>query len=162
MLGWEFINKYKIGICIGLIILSLMFIMFGHCYKEQVQQVLKQELCKFPECSIDYWSISHFMLFGLFGFLIPDYPVSFFTIGTGFELIEDYLSSDSTTLYVDCSNPCGKDTMCNKDNSNRKIWCNGIQDGYWYSNATDSFVNLLGYVIGSAVRTTFFAESLTK
>lgn len=157
-MSWQYINENRLGICFALCILALLFILVGHVYKDKIQSVLKYELCKFPECSIDYWSISHFMLFGVFGFLIPNYPLSAFAIGARFEFAEDYLASDNNKLFADCSSPCGKDTLCTKQTP-RRFWCNGIQDGYWYSNMTDSWVNLTGYVIGSALRTTCFSET---
>jgi hypothetical protein len=158
MSAWSFINDNRIGICMALILVSMIFIMIGHMYRDQIQSVLKQEVCKFPECSIDYWSISHFMLYSIFGFLIPGYPLTAFTIGASFEFAEDYLAADENTLFANCKEPCGRqDGFCTKDDT-RKNWCNGVQDGYWYSNATDSFVNLLGYVVGSAMRTTIFTD----
>jgi hypothetical protein len=161
MSNWAFINENRIGICLGLVVVALIFIVIGHAFRDQIQNVLKQEICKFPECSIDYWSVSHFLLFGLFGFLIPGYHLTAFTIGASFEFTEDYLSADENTLFADCSKPCGReDGMCG-DNDSRKTWCNGYQDGYWYSNMTDSFVNLIGYTLGSAIRTTLLPDTLT-
>ena len=136
------LDKYRISIIIGLCILSLVFIMFGHKYRDQVQLVLKQELVKFPNASLDWWSISHFMLFGIFGFLVPEYPLTFFSLGVGFELVEDYLSSNKTTMLCDCVKSNGEG-----------FWCNGYQDGYWYMNPTDPWVNLTCYIVGSAIRT---------
>ena len=145
---WNFINTYRIGIVIGLIIVSLLFICFGHIYREQVQLALKKEFFKFPSCSLDWWSVSHFMLFGIFGFLIPEYPLSFFLLGAGFEVVEDCLSSDSTTQLADCTNGEVK-----RENFVCK-W--SINDDYWYCNPSDPWVNLTGYIIGSAIRTVFF------
>lgn len=141
----DFINTYKIGIVIFLFIASLLFIMCGHVYREKIQLILKRELVKFPESSIDWWSTSHFLLFSICGFIFPEYPLTFFGIGVGFELFEDYLSSDKNTMLANC-----------KNNRKNKVWCKGIQDGYWYMNPTDPWVNLTGYILGSAIRTTMF------
>jgi hypothetical protein len=143
----EFLNRYRYAICVVLVIVALIFICFGHIYREQVQLALKREFFRFPECSIDYWSLSHFLLFGIFGFLIPEYPLSFFIIGTGFEVIEDGLSSDKTTQFVNCTDKNNKDNLMCKFS---------INDDYWYCNMTDPFVNLVGYITGSAIRTMFF------
>ena len=145
---WEFINNYAVGICIFLIIVAMAFIMIGHIWRDEVQLVLKHEFFKFPESSLDRWSVSHAMLFGIFGFLIPNRPLSFFTLGVVFELFEDFLSADESTQLVDCKN--------NKQEAFGGIWCNGIQTDYWYMNPTDPWVNLTGYIIGSAIRTTIF------
>lgn len=63
-------------------------------------------------------------------------------IGLGFELVEDFLSSNDNTKLTDCiTKP-------------KQFWCKGVQDGYWYMNPTDPWVNLTGYIVGSAIRTT--------
>lgn len=152
MLDWLYVNENKLGICFGFCIAALLFIIVGHAYQEQIQQMLKKEICRFPKCSIDYWSIGHFCLFWMFGFFLPGYPLSAFVFGATFEFAEDYLASDGNKLFTNCSNPY-------RDGS-RTVWCNGVQDGYWYSNMTDSWVNLTGYVIGSAIRTTFLPHTL--
>ena len=77
MLTWEFINKYRIGICVGLTLLALLFIVVGHKYRDQVQTKLKKEFIKLPETTVDWWSISHILLYRIFGFLIPDKHTTF-------------------------------------------------------------------------------------
>jgi hypothetical protein len=143
---WDFINQYRAGLVVLLCILALLFICFGHVYREQVQLALKREFFKFPECSLDWWSVSHFCLFALFGFLIPEYPLTFFALGMGFELVEDGLSSDQTTQLANCANSAVKAT-------NPMCWCS-INNDYWYMNPSDPWVNLTGYIVGSAIRTT--------
>lgn len=138
----QYIKTHPYKICMGLIITAVIFIMIGHIYRDRIQLVLKQELFKFPECSIDYWSISHFLLFGIMGFVLPDKHLSFFSLGLTFELMEDYLSSNETTQLASCQR------------TKKGFWCNGYQDGYWYMNLTDPWVNITGYILGSAIRTT--------
>lgn len=122
---------------------SLVFIVIGHIFQEKIQKPLTQPLLKFPNTSLDWWSISHFILFAIFGFCVPNKPLSAFMIGLGFELVEDFLSSNDNTKLTDCiTKP-------------KHFWCKGVQDGYWYMNPTDPWVNLTGYIIGSAIRTTF-------
>lgn len=147
MFTLEYLDQNRIGICVALCIVALLFIMVGHVYRDDVQLVLKREFIKFPESSIDWWSISHFLLFGLFGFLMPEYPLTFFGIGVAFELSEDYLSADESTQLATCV----VDPSTGKKKN--KFWCNGIQTDYWYMNPTDPWVNLTGYIIGSAIRT---------
>ena len=55
MLTWEFINKYRIGICIGLTLLALLFIVIGHKYRDQVQTKLKKEFINLP-ATIEYYA----------------------------------------------------------------------------------------------------------
>jgi hypothetical protein len=144
---YAFINKHAIAICVVLSIVALLFIMFGHIYREQVQQALKKEFIKLPSTTFDWWSISHAVLFGIFGFLIPNYHTSFFLIGSGFEIFEDMLSSDASTQLADCTTP-------DKDS---KFMCKfSINNDYWYAKWDDIFINLLGYTLGSSLRTTFY------
>lgn len=142
MINYDYIDKNGINIVIGLFVVALIFIIIGHCYREQIQEVLKREIVQFPNCSLDWWSVSHFVLFMLCGFIIPGRPLTFFSIGVGFELFEDYLASNDSTQLASCVGE-----------GMNKIWCNGYQDGYWYCNPTDPWVNLTGYIIGSAIRT---------
>lgn len=138
----NFINTYAIGICVFLAISSIVFIIYGHYNREQVQQALKKEFIKLPATTIDWWSISHAVLYAIFGLLIPDRHLAFFTLGACFEVFEDMLSSNSTTQLTDCSNKDG--VMC----------MFSIDDDYWYAKWDDIFVNLLGYTVGSSIRTT--------
>ena len=141
----EFINKYSVAIVIVLCILSIVFIMFGHIYRDEVQTALKKEFVKLPATTFDWWSVSHAVLFGIFGFIMPDRHFSFFLLGAGFEVVEDMLSSDKTTQLADCMSP-------DKDS---KLMCKfSVNDDYWYAKWDDVFVNLAGYTIGSALRTT--------
>ena len=142
----EFIDQYKYIICVILSVLAFLFIVYGHNYREQVQLYLKNEFFKLPKSSIDYWSLSHLLLFGLFGFIIPNQHFSFLTIGVAWELFEDYLCNDRDTQLVDCKI---------KENKQESFWCNGLNDDYWYANYSDIFSNIVGYVIGSSIRTTF-------
>ena len=145
MTVYEFIIEHRIGIIIVMCLVSWLFICVGHIYRDEIQLKLKRKFATFPEAEIDWWSVSHLLFYGIIGFLIPDYPLSFFVLGAGFELLEDCLSADKTTQLANCMNPKTK-------KSNFICW-GSVQDDYWYMNPTDPWVNLTGYVIGSAVRT---------
>ena len=47
---------------IYLIIISISFICIGHKYRHNIQSKLKKKLYVIPSFTIDYWSISHFIL----------------------------------------------------------------------------------------------------
>ena len=142
---WDFINENAIGVCVVLCIVAILFIMMGHIYREQVQLALKHEFVKLPGTTFDWWSVSHALLFGIFGFLVPNYHLSFFTVGASFEVLEDMLSGNATTQLSDCMSP----------DRDSKLMCQfSINDDYWYAKWDDVFVNLLGYTVGSALRTT--------
>lgn len=133
---------------IGAAVVSLIFIIIGHAYRDKIQALLQRPIYTVKEFNIDWWSVSHFMLFAFFGFVKPGYPLSFFTMGVVFEIFEDGMSSDATTQLHDC--------QIEKESVIGSLMCNGHQDSYWYSKLDDIFINLLGYVCGQALRTTYY------
>jgi hypothetical protein len=145
--AWTFANEYAVGICVVLCIVCLVFICYGHRHREEVQLVLKNTFFTMPESPIDWWSVSHMILYAIFGFLIPEKPLTFFCIGAAFEVVKDALSSKNTTQLADCTNPRNDDNLMCKFS---------IGDDYWYMNSSDMYVNLLGYILGSATRTCLF------
>lgn len=144
----EWIDKHAVAIVIILIIVALIFICVGHIHRKEIQLAMKKEILTLPSTTLDIWSLSHFMLFGIFGFIIPNRPVLFTMLGAGFEVVEDCLSSDATTQLVNCKNKNNKE-------GHPVCWFS-INDDYWYSNWSDVFVNSFGYITGSAIRTTWF------
>ena len=70
--------------------------------------------------------------------------------GVCFEIFEDSLASDENTQLVKCPT------------KGANIMCNGVQDGFWYGKADDLFSNIVGYIIGNAVRTTFYPNLIIK
>ena len=78
------------------------------------------------------------------------YPLAFFTAGVFFEIFEDGMASDETTQLVNCTYKKERNSVIGG------IMCNGVQDGYWYGKVDDIFMNLLGYVVGQAIRTTCY------
>lgn len=150
-------NKHRMNnvhIVVVLIVLALTFIEVGHIWRNQVQSRLKQPLVTIPAMVLDWWSLSHFILFGLFGYLVPDRHVTFFTLGVLFELFEDGMSSDTTTQLLDCTVPSIK-----HETVKGALFCRGWSDSYWYMSMSDPIVNLCGYVLGSAIKTTIRSRS---
>ena len=128
--------------------MSLLFIILGHKFREEIQLKLKQPLIQLPATTLDGWSVTHFLLFMLFGLIEPGYHMTFLFIGIAFEVFEDMLSADSTTQLFDCMD---------KDIKNHffygTLFCNGLNDDYWYGKWDDIFVNLIGYTLGSSLKT---------
>ncbi len=144
----DFLDRNCYAIIIVLCIAAIIFIMIGHEYRDQIQTKLKQEFIKLPATSIDWWSVSHFILYMIIGFLIPEKPVTFLLIGTAFEVIEDGLAADSCTQFINCME---------EKNKKESFMCKfSINNDYYYMNWSDIFVNLFGYIAGSSIRTTFF------
>lgn len=145
----DIIINYPIIIVISLAIFSLIFIMVGHRFRDNIQLALKQPIIDLPGTTVDWWSVSHFLLFAIFGFIMPGRVFTLIGLGIGWELIEDYLSSDHSTQLSDCREP----TVINsKGEIVRKFWCNGIQDGYWYGKWDDIVFNTFGYICGQRLR----------
>ena len=143
----KFLDENKITIAVLLCVISLIFIAFGHKYRDSVQKVLQKDFIKLPATNIDWWSISHLILYGILGFIIPNQHFTFFLLGSGFEIVEDMLSSNETTQLDNCNTP----------DKNEKIMCKmSIDNDYWYAKWDDIFINLLGYTVGSSARCTFF------
>lgn len=141
----SFLDRHAVSIIITLAICAVLFIMVGHKYKDYTQSILQRPFVILPETKLDMWSVSHTFLYAIFGFILPNRPILFLLLGASFELFEDCLSSDSKTQLTDC-------TTCDKD---AKFMCStSINDGYWYAKWDDIFINLLGYVVGSSIRTT--------
>jgi hypothetical protein len=138
----------------GLIVAIIFIMISGIWYAETVQAHLKQPLVHVTEFNLDYWSVSHFLLFAWCGFVKPGFPLTFFLLGGLFELFEDVLSSDSNTKIFNCMD------SLNKSSKIGTIVCNGVQDSYWYAKVDDLAINLIGYVCGQALRTTCYPTIL--
>lgn len=136
-----------INICIVFIltIIAILFINVGHIYRDKVQLVMKHKLITVPSFNLDWWSLSHAVLFALYGFIIPNHHMTFTMLGALFELLEDALSSDATTQLADCTT---------KDKKNKVMCKFSINTDYWYAKWDDIIMNFIGYSIGSAIRTT--------
>ena len=146
-------NMYEPNqLVIGATIVAIIFIMIGHVYHEQIQSRLKIPLVSIEKVNIDLWSVTHLMLFAFFGFVKPGYPLSFFTCGVIFEVFEDLMASNKTTQMFDC--------VTKKESLIGNFVCNGYDDSYWYGKIDDIFINLLGYVIGQSIRTTYYTNIL--
>jgi hypothetical protein len=143
-----YIINYPLAIIIVLLIFCIAFIILGHYYPQQLQSVLKHDIITVPATTLDYWSMSHFILFGIIGFLMPKQFWEWTIIGTTWELLEDYISSDHTTRLTQC------DRL--QPNGKPKPWCHGESGSYWYSKWDDIIVDILGFVVGSAVRQSTF------
>lgn len=139
------------GLVIAGFVVSIIFVMIGHEYREFIQQRLKGSLVHIEAFDLDWWSVIHFALFAYFGFVKPNYPLTFFLAGCAFEVFEDSLASDATTKLMECTR---KDV---KNSTLGKIHCNGYKDSYWYGKVDDVMVNLIGYVTGQAVRLCMFS-----
>ncbi len=141
------IERYPIQICGALIILSVLFIIVGHRYHGTVQAAMKQPLVDLPKTNWDWWSLSHFALFLIMGYVMPGRAFQFFALGALFEVWEDYMAHDKHTQLATCG---GGDVTQNT--VVKKLWCGATNDPYYYAKWDDPFINLAGYVLGEYLR----------
>ncbi|XWV26802.1 hypothetical protein QJ857_gp0249 [Tupanvirus soda lake] len=127
--------------CIGLAILYL--------YSTPVQDRMKINLFSFGGIVVDWWSISHILLYIYFGYYFPNYFVEFLIIGIGWEIIENLL----------CMNPSNKKGEVTDDYSTTRTQLYSQKDEqpgkpkcyYWYGKLDDVVMNMIGFTIGSAL-----------
>ena len=143
----DLVTKHPHKLAAAMIVISIIFIMIGHIWHEEIQAKLKQPIVHVNAFDIDWWSISHFMLFGFLGFIYPNRHMSFLGLGVAWEVFEDMLSNDSQTQLWDCKR-VGRRGLVGK------LMCRGYEDAYWYGKIDDIAMNLLGFTLGSAIRTT--------
>ena len=139
------IQTHPVKIVVGLMIVSIMFIAIGTFFQKTIQTRLAKTIFTTPEGVYDYWSVLHFVLFALFGFVIPNHHGTFLAIGVSWEIVEDLFSSNEGTQLVDCRQK--RKTLLTR------LLCRNTNTTYWYMNYTDIFSNLFGYVLGSSIRT---------
>jgi hypothetical protein len=150
MIDIEFIEKNSNAIFLGLIVFSIIFILVGHIFEENIQKYLQYSIYKNDSFNFDGWSFLHFILYFCFGFVKPGYTFTLFTAGVMFEIFEDGKSSDNNTQLLDCTNLDIKKSLIGS------VYCKGSDNSYWYGKFDDIVFNLLGYITGQGIRTTFF------
>jgi hypothetical protein len=91
----------------------------------------------------DYWSISHFLLYVVLGITCPNQYLFFIAISIAWELYEDFHALD--TKFVDCK----------KTDNFTQWWCNAKTNSPWIGKYEDIAVNMLGYLVGNYIHTTY-------
>lgn len=140
--------NYHVGVAVT--ILVIMFIVLGHYYPEQIQGALKRPLFTLPATTVDWWSMSHFLFFGLLAFMYPSLICELFVISIIWEVIEDALAPPNSKQLIDCTkkyeNPW-QETF-------KTVWCQHIarEKDYWYGKWDDVFFNSMGILVGYGLR----------
>lgn len=143
-------NNVNMRVGITITIVVILFILLGHFYPAQIQSALKRPLFKLPETTVDWWSVSHFLFFGLLAFLYPSHIGELFVISVLWEVIEDGLAPTNSKQLIDCTKKY--------DNSWQEtfkvMWCDHAarEKDYWYGKWDDIFFNSMGIILGYAVR----------
>jgi hypothetical protein len=149
-MDFTYLDYHANNILFAFFIISIIFIMIGHLFKDGIQTKLQVPLVHIEAFDLDLWSYIHFMLFAMIGFVKPDHAFTFFTVGVAFEIFEDCLSSNKTTKLINCTKSSNKNSIIGS------VMCNGYEDSYWYGKIDDIAINLMGYVAGNGFRRTFF------
>lgn len=89
----------------------------------------------------DVWSVTHVLLFFLFGLLYPNKHILFLMLGIGWELTETYLGKYKITVN-DISFLLRNDISIAEHNN----------ESYWYGRTEDIGFNMIGYIVGDTLR----------
>jgi hypothetical protein len=98
------------------------------------------KLINFGDIKIDFWSISHILLYVYFGYHFPDYFIEFLLIGTLWEYFESVYCQDWVKQLIGCNN--SNSFICRKFDEDRDC-------SYWYGKIDDVAMNMIGFVIGA-------------
>jgi len=86
---------------------------------------------------LDGWSVTHFTLFLIAGYIFPDHYILALTMGCGWELFENYYGENRPGWlggYGDCPEALASDK---NDDGN-----------WWYGKWTDILMNTMGFTVG--------------
>ena len=122
------------------IIFALLLIAIGYFSKITVQSKMKRELFSIGGIRIDWWSISHLILYVYFGYFFPEYFIEFLIIGSLWELFESTFCKESFVGLIGCRN--SENYLCKSINKFRGC-------DYWYGKIDDVVINMIGFVIGA-------------
>lgn len=148
------IDKGTINFAVITTIIVILFILIGHVYPKEIQGGLKREIVSVKGTTFDLWSLSHFLFFGLLGYLFPYHLGELLIIGIIWEIIEDALAPPDNTQMVSCKQTYGGKLKQMFQN----LWCNKTsrKGDYWYGKWDDIFANSLGIIIGQWFRVNNF------
>ena len=126
------------------IIICLLLVIAGQFLKP-IYGKMKNVLFTFQGIIVDWWSISHIILYIYFGYKFPNSFAEFLIIGSIWEVIEAFL----------CRENFEKITQC-RDSEN--IVCRNMRKfnscDYWYGRIDDVAMNMIGFTIGAAIHKT--------
>lgn len=134
--------------CVAIyVIVVFAIVLYGHYLrKTETKDILERKIIDHPSCpGFDGWACSHFLLFGLLGFLFPGHHVQALVVSLGWEGVEHFLGTNNLEFS-------GKrlQLIGDQDEDGRPI--KSEKPAYWYGRfVTDNSFNLSGYILGSAI-----------
>jgi hypothetical protein len=108
---------------------------------------------KMMEFEVTGWSMTHLFFFGILGMLCPDQHFAFLLIGVGWEAVETAMGQNDLRVS-------GRRLQLIGDTDGDG--CSKGDTGYWYGRASDVCMDLVGYVIGSAIATRLWPRGAKK
>ncbi len=90
---------------------------------------------------LDGWSITHFTLFFIIGFLYPQMFFTTITLGLLWELFETFIGIYKPNFIKDFG-------FCKLSDNKYKVW--------WYGKWSDIIVNLIGFLCGAYIKKNYF------
>lgn len=126
-------NKhFYIPVIISFVLIMLIFL------SKPIQNKMKTNLFVIFGAELDFWSVSHFLLYIYFGYSFPEFFLEFLIIGCIWELIEITFSKDFFMKLINGNNGA----ISNKITNHVK------ESNYWYGKVDDIFVNMSGFLVG--------------
>lgn len=143
-------KAYPLHVGAILTVLVISFIILGHYYPGQIQSALKRPLFTLPSATVDWWSVSHFLFFGVLAFLYPNHVCELFIISIIWEIVEDGLAPSNSKQLIDCD----KKYPNSWADTFRSVWCEHLarDKDYWYGKWDDVFFNSMGILVGVGLR----------
>lgn len=122
------------------IIVILSIIAYGKILKQHKKaDILEKKICNADFC--DGWTISHVLLYLLFGYFFPDRHLLFLILSIGWELFETYLGTHKLMIggkrFVLIGGTDDEGNLSGEDD-----------DNFWYGRISDVAFNAIGYAFG--------------
>ena len=144
-----FANRVIRGVkvpCVAIyIVVVIVIVAYGYYLRTTgTKDVLEKKVIDHPSCpGFDGWAVTHFLSFGLLGFLYPGHYVQFLVASFVWEGIEHLLGTHQLEIS-------GKrlQLIGDQDEEGKST---GKKDAWWYGRfTTDPCFNMAGYILGSA------------
>ena len=138
------------------IIIIIAILVYGYFIRKTGRpDVLERDVISDPAWdNCDGWAMTHLFFWGFLGFWFPGHYVQALGFSLGWEAFEDFLGR--TKVSVGGS----RLQLVGKTDDKTKLYVQGSDaEAFWYGRyVTDTFYNLTGYIIGSALAKRFWPE----
>jgi hypothetical protein len=149
------IGGVRIPCAVFYIVVILAIFAYGYYVRKSGKpDALERYITKDPAwVNCDGWAMTHFFFWAFLGFWFPGHYLQALGFSLGWEAVEDYLGRTHITVGGSRLQAIGhtdKETC---------IYTDDAKDKFWYGRyVTDTFYNLAGYIIGSALSDKFWPK----